>query len=113
MALTARDIGSAVGFRGATVEVAVLFRWHELTVEILRPGRMVRVGVDVVVGELLCSGVVPEGTLVFNFVELGVGLAVRELAILEFLTESRIGGGEHRQGRGSRRQPVRLGEHVV
>lgn len=113
MALTARDVGSAVGFRGAAVEVAVLSRGHELAVEVLRPGRVVGVGVDVIVGELLCAGIVPKGTLVLDFIEFGVGLAVWELSVLEFLTESRIGGGEQGQGRSGRHQPVRLGKHVA
>lgn len=54
------------GSRRPTVEVAVVAVSQELSEQILRPHRVVGVGIDVVVRELFRSRVVPKGTFVFN-----------------------------------------------
>lgn len=109
--LTALDVDGTGCVGTHAVEGAGDFLVEEVAVEILRPLRVIGVGVDVVVGKLLCV-VAPESAHVFDFVELDAGVTLSQLSVLQLL---RIVGNDWSEKQGQRRSDcclaVDFGKH--
>lgn len=109
--LTTLDGEITAGSRTQAIHCAVILLGEQVTVESLRPLRMIGVGVDVVVGKFLRI-VAPERPHVGDVAVNGVGDARSKLCILELL---RVNGGDRSEQQGQRSSgchvAVVLGKH--